>query len=209
MAALAAGAAPPAASHVPAALRDEIRTEASAAFHVYAVPVGGASGAGEKPRPSATDVLPREQLGAFMRALGQTPTDAELADLLLETGLSDAPTLTLADVQRLVDTQLTATYTAERDMLSAFEALDTDGDGFIGRAELVSVLQSMGHTPTEADVDAMFRLGAASGSDRMSLDGFRAAVGAGAGAAPGAGGRGAAAGALGAGAGAGAGGGRR
>lgn len=174
-------------TRVPEELRRAVIEETRRAFDLYSSP-GAASTSGDPTERCVT----REQLGALFRALGQTPTDAEVADLLSVCDLDRNGVLSLDEVLALVRKQLDVTYTEDAALKMAFDAIDSDGDGYITHADLKSVLYSLlppssgGEVAAAAagarqsfplsddQIAAMFRLGDPAGSGRMDFEGFRA-----------------------------------
>lgn len=173
-------------SRAPEDLRRIVLEETRKAFELYSSTAPGVAG--------SERCVTREQLGALFRALGQTPTDAEVADLLSICDLDRNGVLSLDEVLALVRKQLDVTYTADAALKMAFDAIDSDGDGFITHADLKSVLLSLlppssgvmgelistaagarqAFPLSEDQIAAMFRLGDPTGSGKMDFDGFRA-----------------------------------
>lgn len=173
-------------TRVPEELRRTVLEETRRAFDLYSSPAAvGSAGPAER-------CVTREQLGALFRALGQTPTDTEVADLLSICDLDKNGVLSLDEVMALVRKQLDVTYTEDAALKMAFDAIDSDGDGFITHVDLKSVLFSLlppssgGEVAAAAvgarqslplsddQIAAMFRLGDPAGSGRMDFEGFRA-----------------------------------
>jgi len=157
------GSAAKSLASAPPALPVDLRKEVEEAFSIYATP--------------GKSEITKAQLGSLFRALGQTPTDAELADLLAAGDLDGNRVLSLEEVKLLVARKLHETSVDNQDLKAAFEAFDTDGDGVIGRADLKNVLDSIGGLISELDFDSMFNLADRDADGRISYADFLAVAG--------------------------------
>ncbi|KAJ8454894.1 hypothetical protein ONZ51_g12764 [Trametes cubensis] len=95
-----------------------------------------------------TGAVPREVLGDLLRALGQNPTQAEVADIVAgaprEDGFKPAGT--------------------PEEFIRGFQVFDKEGNGFIGAGELRYVLTQLGEKMTDEEVDELLK-GAQIGPD--------------------------------------------
>lgn len=129
----------------------DVETEVAAAFALYA---GGAG---------ALEIAP-PQLAPLLRALGQVPTAAEVADLLEACDLDGNHSLSLDEVRALLAYKFAESAADHHDARPAFDGL-AGADGVVTRDDLARVLASAGGAFTDADIDAMF---AAAGVERGS-----------------------------------------
>ncbi|KAI9438476.1 hypothetical protein H4582DRAFT_171839 [Lactarius indigo] len=88
-----------------------------------------------------TGAVPRETLGDLLRALGQNPTQAEVADIV-----ANAPR----------DDGFKPAGTPE-EFVRGFQVFDKEGNGFIGAGELRYVLTQLGEKMTDEEVDELLK----------------------------------------------------
>ncbi|RPD56550.1 EF-hand protein [Lentinus tigrinus ALCF2SS1-6] len=108
-----------------------------------------------------TGAVPREVLGDLLRALGQNPTQAEVADIV-------------AGAPREVDYKTFLTILNRPDgfkpagtpeeFIRGFQVFDKEGNGFIGAGELRYVLTQLGEKMSDEEVDELLK-GAQIGPD--------------------------------------------
>ncbi|XP_033736460.1 calmodulin-like [Pecten maximus] len=96
-----------------------------------------------------------KELGTVVRALGQTPTEKELTDMIKlidadGNGKIDFPEFLTMMINR---NQNSSTY--EDEMRQAFAVFDKDGNGFITGDELCQVMTSLGETLSDDEVNEM------------------------------------------------------
>eukprot|EP01129_Flabellula_baltica_P015038 TRINITY_DN7412_c0_g1_i1.p2 TRINITY_DN7412_c0_g1~~TRINITY_DN7412_c0_g1_i1.p2 ORF type:complete len:149 (-),score=38.92 TRINITY_DN7412_c0_g1_i1:51-497(-) len=123
-------------------ITDEQRAKFQSAFNLF-----------DENKDGTIDV---EQIGVIFRALGQTPTEGDIARIIREVqeesnGLIDFETF-FAYLQQ----QMAKAYT-EKDIKKAFEVLDFNGDGTIPAADLFHVMTTVGEPLSEDQVEEMFK----------------------------------------------------
>ncbi|ODV89357.1 hypothetical protein CANCADRAFT_3985 [Tortispora caseinolytica NRRL Y-17796] len=96
------------------------------------------------------------ELGVVMRSLGQTPTEADLQDMINEVdqdhnGTIDFPEFLTMMARKMKDSD------SEDEIREAFKVFDRDNDGYISAAELRHVMMSIGEPLTEEEADQMIR----------------------------------------------------
>jgi calmodulin len=101
-------------------------------------------------------MITTNELGTVMRSLGQSPTEAELQDIINEVdadenGVLDFPEFLTMMARKMKDTD------SEEEIKEAFRAFDIDGNGFISAAELKHVMTNLGEKPTDKEIDEMIR----------------------------------------------------
>merc|ERR1719409_2110547 len=76
-----------------------------------------------------------KELGTVMRSLGQTPTEAELHDMINEVDNDGSGTIDFAEFLSLMSKKM-KDADSEEELIEAFKVFDRDGNGFISAAEL-------------------------------------------------------------------------
>merc|ERR1711862_89291 len=97
-----------------------------------------------------------KELGTVMRSLGQTPTEAELLDMINEVDSDGSGTIDFAEFLNLMARKM-KDADSEEELMEAFKVFDKDGNGFISAAELRHVMTNLGEKLTEDEVDEMIK----------------------------------------------------
>jgi Ca2+-binding EF-hand superfamily protein len=63
------------------------------------------------------------------------------------------------------------------ELRDAFNAMDKDGNGYIEKRELKNLLLALGESPTDKDVDDMFKAADVNGDGQISFEEFAKVVG--------------------------------
>jgi len=93
------------------------------------------------------------ELGTVMRALGENPTQAEVAEIVRGVG---GQSVDFGGFKALMNRHHKE-VDAEKEMRDAFKVFDRDGKGEVSTQELRAVLTSMGEKLTEEEVDPIIR----------------------------------------------------
>ena len=88
-------------------------------------------------------VITVDDLAAVMRAIGQSPTAAELQDMIREVDADGNDTIDFTEFLALMSRQMRQSD-IEDELREAFRVFDRDSDGFITPRELSSLLISLG-----------------------------------------------------------------
>ncbi|KAK4049550.1 myosin II light chain [Microbotryomycetes sp. JL201] len=99
--------------------------------------------------------IPADSLGDVLRALGQNPTQKEVAELVQQTGQQDIDYATFTQILNRPGGYEPA-GTAD-DFIRGFQVFDKEGNGFIGQGELKYVLTSLGEKMSEEEVDELLK----------------------------------------------------
>lgn len=78
-----------------------------------------------------------------MRSMGQSPTDAEVQDLINTLDVDGNSTVNFSEFLTAMSKKKN-NPSNEDEILEAFQALDSDGNGFVSRAELKLVMNNLG-----------------------------------------------------------------
>ncbi|XP_069114939.1 calmodulin-like [Argopecten irradians] len=112
-----------------------------------------------------------EELGTVMRSLGQTPTEAELQDMINEVDANENGTLDFSEFLTMMTRQMKDTD-SEEELKVAFRAFDKDGNGFISKDELRHVMTNLGERLTEEQADEMIREADIDGDGQVNYEEF-------------------------------------
>jgi calmodulin len=97
-----------------------------------------------------------KELGEIMKNLGQTPTDAELQDMINEVDVDGNGNIDFKEFLGLMARKMRDTDT-EEELIEAFKVFDRDSNGLISGQELKHVMTSLGEKITDEEVDEMIR----------------------------------------------------
>lgn len=117
------------------------------------------------------------ELGSAMRALGQNPTDAELADMIKEMDADGNGEIDFNEFLGMMTRNRGGADAQEAEEIrQAFRQFDADGDGFIGAVELGKMMASLGETLTGEEIGQMITGADLDGDGRVNLKEFTAIV---------------------------------
>jgi calmodulin len=97
-----------------------------------------------------------KELGEIMKNLGQTPTEAELQDMINEVDIDGNGNIDFKEFLGLMARKMRDTDT-EEELIEAFKVFDRDGNGLISAQELKHVMISLGEKITDEEVDEMIK----------------------------------------------------
>ncbi|SNX82353.1 probable Myosin regulatory light chain cdc4 [Melanopsichium pennsylvanicum] len=101
-----------------------------------------------------TGTISRESLGDLLRALGQNPTQAEVADLA-NAAPKDIDYASFLNILNRPNGFKPAGTPEE--FIRGFQVFDKDGNGFIGAGELRYVLTSLGEKLSDEEMDELLK----------------------------------------------------
>ncbi|KAJ4264261.1 hypothetical protein NW762_005456 [Fusarium torreyae] len=96
------------------------------------------------------------ELGAFMRSLGQNPSDAELNDIINEIDADRSGAIEFLEFLAMMS-QKAKEEDYEREILEAFMIFDRDEDGFISIEELRQAMEAIGEDITDDELGKVIR----------------------------------------------------
>lgn len=112
-----------------------------------------------------------KELGEIMKNLGQTPTDQELNDMILEVDLDGNGNIDFKEFLGLMARKMRDSDT-EEELIEAFKIFDRDGNGFISAGELKHVMTSLGEKITDEEVDEMIKEADIDGDGSINYEEF-------------------------------------
>ena len=111
------------------------------------------------------------ELGSIMRSLGQTPSDAELQELIDEIDADKNGTIDFNEFVTMMSKKATHTN-SESELIEAFKVFDKDGNGFITAQELRHVMTNLGEKITQEEADEMIGEADLDGDGRIDYEEF-------------------------------------
>ena len=97
-----------------------------------------------------------KELGDIMKNLGQTPSEAELQDMINEVDIDGNGTIDFKEFLGLMARKM-RDNDSEEELIEAFKVFDRDGNGLISNVELQHVMASLGENVTMDEVDEMIK----------------------------------------------------
>ena len=105
-----------------------------------------------------------DELGQAMMAIGQNPSDEELADIIREVDQDQDGEINFSEFLEMMAVRLTKKEDKRdkgspdrKEIKKAFKIFDRNGDGFITEAELRQTMRNLQADLTEEEVDKMIR----------------------------------------------------
>ncbi|KAL7337550.1 putative myosin regulatory light chain cdc4 [Rhodotorula toruloides] len=99
--------------------------------------------------------IPASSLGDILRALGQNPTQKEVADLAQSVGGGEIDYSTFVNILNRPG-GFDPAGTAD-EFIRGFQVFDKDNNGYIGQGELRYVLTSLGEKLSDEEVDELLK----------------------------------------------------
>ena len=97
-----------------------------------------------------------KELGDIMKNLGQTPSEAELQDMINEVDIDGNGTIDFKEFLGLMARKM-RDNDSEEELIEAFKVFDRDGNRLISNVELQHVMTSLGENVTMDEVDEMIK----------------------------------------------------
>ncbi|XP_030562441.1 neo-calmodulin [Drosophila novamexicana] len=120
---------------------------------------------------SGSGMISTRELGNLMRSLGQSPTEAELRDLVNEVDTVGNGEIDFAAFCTLMSKQ-SHENDSDEELREAFKIFDKDEDGFISPAELRFVMINLGEKLTDEEIDDMIREADFDGDGKINYEEF-------------------------------------
>ncbi len=115
-----------------------------------------------------------KEIGAFMRSIGQNPTEQELQDIINEVDADGDGLIGFPEFLTLMATKMNDIAEA-REYSEMFRIFDKDGNGFITAAELRHIMTNLGERRTgvtDEEVDEMIRKADIDGDGNINYEEF-------------------------------------
>lgn len=122
---------------------------------------------------SGSGVIAASHLSTAMRAMGQNPTEAEVADLLQEASLDESGSLTLDEYMKVIGGRgLKTEPEMEEELEEALRVFDKQGEGCIEAEELKQVLRTLGEPVDDGDIAEMMKVAEVAGDGKINYYDF-------------------------------------
>ncbi|CAG7852106.1 Calmodulin-2 Short=CaM 2 [Serendipita indica DSM 11827] len=115
-------------------------------------------------------------LGIVMRSLGETPSEAEIQDMLNEIDPDGSGTINFPDFLTMMARRMKADD-VEDEIRQAFEVFARDGTGLISIGELRHIMIHLGEKLTDEEADELLREADADGDGYINYEEFAKMLG--------------------------------
>merc|ERR1711935_1073483 len=115
--------------------------------------------------------IDNEELGTWVRIMGNQPTDEEVEDLIREADKDGNGTIDFGEFIEMMPTQ-ERDENAEEEMLEAFRVFDTDGNGSITADELRQIFVNLGEKLTDEEISDMIEEADTDGDGEINYQEF-------------------------------------
>lgn len=113
-----------------------------------------------------------EELGHVMKSLGQELTKDEIQAMVNEVDEDGNGTVDFNEFLTLIVPTKPETTSRKDDLLRAFEAFDSNGDGFISKEELKEGLKIIGESVTDGELRELLKIIDADGGNKIRYTEF-------------------------------------
>ncbi|XP_062181829.1 calmodulin-2/4-like isoform X2 [Phragmites australis] len=120
--------------------------------------------------PPAGTITTRE-LGTVMRSMGQSPTEAELQDMVDAVDADGSGAIDFHEFLTLLARKMRDAG-ADNELREAFHVFDQDQNGFISRNELRHVLENLGERLSDEELAEMLREADVDGDGQINYTEF-------------------------------------
>ncbi|XP_055339593.1 calmodulin-A-like [Paramacrobiotus metropolitanus] len=125
--------------------------------------------------------ITKDELGTVMRNLGQCPSEEELQQMLRDIDFNGDGMFSFEEFVQIMSNMgaiggPTSAEDEARELRDAFKVFDKQGTGYITPSDLRAVLQCMGESLTEDEIDDMISEVDLDGDGRIDFEEFVAAM---------------------------------
>ena len=97
-----------------------------------------------------------KELGDIMKNLGQTPSEAELQDMINEVDIDGNGTIDFKEFLGLMARKMRESD-SEEELIEAFKVFDRDGNGLISSEELLHVMVTLGENTNLEEIEDLIK----------------------------------------------------
>lgn len=116
-----------------------------------------------------------QELHEAIKLCGLNASDDDLRKIVEEIDINNNGSIDFAEFTILFERLLSSDHTLE-DVVRAFKSFDSDGNGFISKSELSTLLHAMCGRVDESEIDAMLRMADTNQDGMIDFEEFTAAV---------------------------------
>ncbi|CAG8685605.1 10920_t:CDS:2, partial [Racocetra fulgida] len=116
-------------------------------------------------------VITIHELKSVMKSLGQTPTEAELQEMMNDVDIDKNGTIDFNEFLSMMARKVDDADN-EEEMRAAFKVFDKDNNGFISKSELRDLMCNLGENLTQGEIDEMFREADVDGDGQINYEEF-------------------------------------
>merc|ERR1712137_950592 len=116
------------------------------------------------------------ELGAIMRSLGHPLAENELQQIINEADEDNNGTIELDEFLSMMSRRMNVGDSVEEEIKAVFQQFDKNNDGMISAAELHYVMNIMGESPTEQDIEAMMKVADTKQNGYIDFEEFKALI---------------------------------
>ncbi|GIL63678.1 hypothetical protein Vafri_17700 [Volvox africanus] len=112
-----------------------------------------------------------KELGTVLRALGKSPTEAEIDAIVREVDPENRGVVDYKEFEKIMRKDIRE-YNNEQDLKAAWKVFDKAGQGFVSRAELKHVLTCVGEKLSPTEIEELLNEADPEGTGKVVYDDF-------------------------------------
>ncbi|KAH8925291.1 calmodulin [Atractiella rhizophila] len=118
------------------------------------------------------------ELGDVMKALNQGATDSQLKEMINEIDQNKDGTIDFDEFLAMISRDSIAAGDREKELRETFKVFDADGNGYITKAEIESVMKKLGDQLSSEQLDEMLKEADTNGDGKIDYNEFAKMFGA-------------------------------
>jgi len=116
--------------------------------------------------------LDTKYVGTIMRSLGQSPTESELQDIIIEIDADGSGFMDFSEFLSMMANHIKEETDTKDDICTAFKVFDDTGKGYIPVADLRNVLTTLGDALTVEEIEELIKTADVENSGRINYEDF-------------------------------------
>ncbi|GIL77249.1 hypothetical protein Vretimale_3079 [Volvox reticuliferus] len=112
-----------------------------------------------------------KELGTVLRALGKSPTEAEIDAIVREVDPENRGVVDYKEFEKIMRRDIRE-YNNEQDLKAAWKVFDKAGQGFVSGAELRHVLTCVGEKLSPTEIEELLKEADSEGTGKVMYDDF-------------------------------------
>jgi len=122
-------------------------------------------------------VIPKDELTALLRTMGQNPTDSEVNDMINEVDVDGSGVLDFNEFLTFVKRLAKNRNNPENEIRETFRRFDPESEGFVSTEELEFVLSNLPVKVPKPEIEEMLAAADTDNDGKISFQEFRRLVG--------------------------------